>query len=121
MQATLAATLAVAICMTALAQAASPARPAGSAEDRARHLAGQAPHRRDLTPLLLRLIRAYPSLGPAGQARANRVLARPTDNPDPDGNRWHAPEAAASPACTPHFCVPWVEKTADRPSLKDLN
>jgi hypothetical protein len=77
--------------------------------------------RRDLTPLLFRLIRAYPSLAPGDRARASRLLARPTDHPDPDGNAWRVPEADASPACSPNFCVHWVDRGADAPDLRDSN
>jgi hypothetical protein len=120
--------LSLALCAASLAEAGD-SEPAAKAHDRAEAvlrraealLAGHGTYRGDLTPLLLRLVRAYPSLPPSGRARADRVLARPTDHPDPDGNAWHAPEAAASPACSPNFCVHWVEKGVDAPSLKDSN
>jgi hypothetical protein len=84
-------------------------------------LAGKGARRADLTPVLIRLIRAYPALGDAGRARADGLLARPTDSPDPTGNPWSVPEASASPACTAHFCVHWVDISADAPSLADTN
>jgi hypothetical protein len=75
----------------------------------------------ELTAALLRLVRAYPSLAAGDRRQADRLLARPTDRDDPEGNAWRAPEAAASPACTPNFCVHWVARTPDAPSLADAN
>src|SRR5690349_7149778 len=52
------------------------------------------------------------------------AAARP-DNPTPYdktfGVEWDAPEAPASPHCSEHFCVHWVEVSKDAPTLVDLN
>lgn len=47
--------------------------------------------------------------------------ARPTDDPDPDRNTYKAPEAGRSPACTRNFCVHWVAKGDEAPSLADAD
>src|SRR4051794_20356873 len=39
--------------------------------------------KRELTPLVLRLVQAIPSMSREQRREANRLLARPTDNPDP--------------------------------------
>jgi len=75
----------------------------------------------ELTRALLRVVRTYPGLSAAGRRAAARLLSRPTDRRDPEGNSWRAPEAAVSPACTTTFCVHWVERTRDAPSLRDVN
>ncbi len=46
---------------------------------------------------------------------------RPTDNPDPNRNRYTVPQAPQSPSCTAHFCVHWVAEGTDAPSLADAN
>ncbi len=72
----------------------------------------------------------------AGSAHASRGLApaslaskaqkpflmprwRPTDTDDPNRNAYSVPEAPRSPACSPHFCVHWVDQGLDAPSLSD--
>src|SRR5947208_3398041 len=77
---------------------------------------------RDLSPLLARLARALPTLHGAEQRRAARLLARPTDGgADPQQNGWSVPEAPRSPLCSSHYCVHWVESSADAPDLTDSN
>ena len=44
---------------------------------------------------------------------------RPTDNNDPNRNAYSVPEAPASPACSRHFCVHWVDQGLDAPNLSD--
>jgi hypothetical protein len=75
----------------------------------------------DLTRTLMRLVRVYSSLDPAGRRAADRLLSRPTNRNDPEGNAWRAPEARSSPACSPNFCVHWVRRTGDAPRLADAN
>jgi hypothetical protein len=77
--------------------------------------------RTHLTPVLLRLVRSFPQLSKAARERALGLLARPTSRRDPEGNGWRAREAPASPACTPNFCVHWVQRSADAPRLADAN
>lgn len=57
----------------------------------------------------------------APQPRPTEVRPRPTDSDDPNRNAYSVPEAPRSPACSPHFCVHWVEEGLDAPSLKDGN
>jgi Family of unknown function (DUF6055) len=98
------------------ARAASILRRAEGLLDQRRRTA-----RGDLTLALLRLVRAYPALDADARDRADRLLARPSDRRDPLGDSWSAPEAPASPACSTNFCVHWVERTRDAPSLRDRN
>ena len=44
---------------------------------------------------------------------------RPTDTDDPNRNAYSVPEAPRSPACSPHFCVHWVDQGLDAPDLGD--
>ncbi|HEX3735394.1 MAG TPA: MXAN_6640 family putative metalloprotease [Solirubrobacterales bacterium] len=44
---------------------------------------------------------------------------RPTDDPDPNRNAYTVPQAPKSPYCGPNFCVHWVAKGIDAPSLAD--
>jgi len=44
---------------------------------------------------------------------------RPTDGNDPNRNAYSVPEAPASPACSPHFCIHWVDQGLDAPDLSD--
>lgn len=44
---------------------------------------------------------------------------RPTDDNDPNRNAYSVPEAPASPACSRHFCVHWVDQGLDAPNLSD--
>jgi len=53
------------------------------------------------------------------QARPTEERSRPTDNPDPNRNAYSVPEAKNSPACSPHFCVHWVDQGLDAPNLSD--
>jgi hypothetical protein len=69
---------------------------------------------------------AHPSLASnaqvpfiAPQPRPTERRGRPTDNPDPNRNAYSVPEAKNSPACSPHFCVHWVDQGLDAPDLAD--
>jgi hypothetical protein len=77
--------------------------------------------RADVTLALRDLALAMPRLRGEDRRLATALLARPTDNPDPHGHSWHAPEAPASPHCSAHFCVHWVEAEPDAPSLADAD
>ena len=74
---------------------------------------------KEVTTALLALSRSLPSLDPAQRARAEALLARPTDSPDPDGSAYTVPER--TPFCVPHFCVHYVGSTADAPNPADAN
>jgi len=70
--------------------------------------------------------RAAEDLGPADLASdAQKPFLeprwRPTDAEDPNRNAYSVPEAPASPACSRHFCVHWVEEGLDAPNLSDRN
>lgn len=74
------------------------------------------------------LAQAVPSLASPAQKpfvvprpRPTEARARPTDDPDPNRNAYTVPQAKRSPACSPHFCVHWVEEGLDAPNLKDTN
>jgi hypothetical protein len=53
------------------------------------------------------------------QARPDERRERPTDGNDPNRNAYSVPEARRSPACSPHFCVHWVDQGLDAPELTD--
>ncbi|MFL5897255.1 MAG: MXAN_6640 family putative metalloprotease [Solirubrobacterales bacterium] len=55
------------------------------------------------------------------QSRPTESRPRPTDDPDPNRNAYSVPEAKKSPACSPHFCVHWVDEGLDAPNLGDKN
>lgn len=93
------------------------ARAATGDSDRAD--AGRAA--RGATVALRDLARAIPALEGALRREARAILARPTDNPDPQGTTWTASPAAQSPHCSAHFCVHWVDAGAHAPSLADVN
>jgi Family of unknown function (DUF6055) len=76
--------------------------------------------KRELTPLILRLVQAIPSMSPEQRHQANKLLARPTDNPDPQQSAYKVPEHQP-PFCTPHFCLHWVDTTADAPPPVDVD
>jgi hypothetical protein len=77
--------------------------------------------RGDMTVALMRVVQTYGSLDRPGQRRAQRLFARPSNPHDPEGSAWKAPEAPASPSCTADFCVHWVARGRDAPSLRDAN
>jgi Family of unknown function (DUF6055) len=104
-----------------------------SMQDHRRHLAG-------LAAAALLVLLAAPSANAAGdlaaepslasdaqkpfiapQSRPTEARARPTDDPDPNRNAYSVPEAPSSPACSPHFCVHWVDQGLDAPNLSDRN
>jgi hypothetical protein len=64
---------------------------------------------------------ATPSLASKAQKPFLAPRYRPTDGRDPNRNAYSVPEAPASPACSPHFCVHWVVHGLDAPNLTDRN
>ena len=76
------------------------------------------PGRGDLTMLLSDLAIALPRLRGEDARLATALLARPTDGrKDPELNGYAVREAA--PFCSAHFCVHYVRRTRDAPSLQD--
>ncbi|HEU5252523.1 MAG TPA: MXAN_6640 family putative metalloprotease [Solirubrobacterales bacterium] len=73
----------------------------------------------DLAPAELASDAQKPFLLP--QARPDERRERPTDGDDPNRNAYSVPEAPGSPACSPHFCVHWVDQGLDAPNLSDRN
>ena len=55
---------------------------------------------------------ALPRLQPADRAQARRLLARPTDGVDPQGDEYSVPSRRT---CSRRICVHWVPRTADAP------
>jgi hypothetical protein len=53
------------------------------------------------------------------QWRPTQRRPRPTDLRDPNRNAYSVPEAPRSPACSPHFCVHWVDQGLDAPEPAD--
>ena len=122
-----AATVAVAVAPPAAGAAGVPAGSQATAtqaleEVRAvldANLGAPVPGSRDLTIALRDLALAVPKLEGRERRVAVRILARPTDNPDPNRDSWTVPEQP--PHCSAHFCVHYVASTADAPSLADGN
>jgi hypothetical protein len=76
-------------------------------------------HPQEATDAMRDLALAVPELDGRDRSAAVRILARPTDNPDPNRDSWSAPEEP--PVCSAHFCVHYVASTADAPNLADGN
>jgi hypothetical protein len=75
---------------------------------------------REATSALSELADVLPALDRVDKRRARALLARPTDDPDPqapDGQGYSVPEEP--PFCTAHFCVHYVASTEDSPSTTD--
>lgn len=74
----------------------------------------------DVTLALKSLVNSYDDLSGADKRRAKRLLARPTigDTQDGDTAQYQAGTTERS-FCSSHFCVHWVDTTADAPSLTD--
>src|SRR4051812_5831317 len=78
-------------------------------------VAGRTGQGRELTPLLKDLAVKLPALSGADRQRARRLLARPTlgeTAPNEDG---YSVAEHNPPLCSAHFCVHWVDTTADAP------
>lgn len=72
------------------------------------------------TPALAALAVLEHRLKGADRRAARTLLARPTDGAsDPQNDGYTVGEAEESPACSPDFCVHWVETTPDAPSPVD--
>jgi len=77
------------------------------------------PH--DATLVLRDLLARIPELSPSQRQEARRLVARPTDSPDPFGSTYTVAEAPSSPLCTTHVCVHYVVSSNDAPPLVDSN
>ena len=76
------------------------------------------PGRRNLTMLLSEVAISLPRLRGTDRDRAVELLVRPTNGrKDPELNGYSLREA--SPLCSAHFCVHYVRRTRDAPSLQD--
>ena len=73
--------------------------------------------------LILRDLRAHlRELPPSEQATAQELLARPTDGlRDRGGDGYRVAQRDFRRSCTAHFCVHWVTRSSDAPSLADRN
>lgn len=78
-----------------------------------------APAARDTTLAMRDLALAVPKLRGKERRAAIRILARPTDNPDPNRDTYAVREEP--PLCNAHFCVHYVRTTPDAPSPIDAN
>ena len=73
----------------------SPARRPGARASAVAHAASRP------DPVLIRLARAMPALPPAQRRAVRGLLARPTDNPDPDGESYPAAALPTWPRTAP--------------------
>ena len=101
------------------ARAAAPAQTLRKAESIA--LGPGARGGYELTPLLKELTEQLPRLSEGERARARRLLVRPTPSEAaPNESSYTVPEHGP-PWCTAHFCIHWVDTTADAPPLADVD
>src|SRR4051794_4296789 len=78
-------------------------------------VSGQAGHGRELTPLLKDLAVKLPALTGADRRLAQRLLARPTLGETASNEDGYSVGEHSPPLCTAHFCIHWVDTTADAP------
>lgn len=76
---------------------------------------GRAGRGRDLTPLLKDLAVKLPALTGADRVRARRLLARPTLGETASNEDGYSVAEHNPPMCSAHFCIHWVDTTADAP------
>jgi hypothetical protein len=76
---------------------------------------------RETTLVLRDLVAAKSRLSAADRRLANALLARPTDGPGVEGPAgWNGTARASKKRyCNTRFCIHWVRKTNERPSLAD--
>jgi hypothetical protein len=76
---------------------------------------------RGATLILLDLAVNYERLSPADRARADVLLARPTQGAnDPDGQGYQAGTTVQN-SCSANFCLHWVTTTSDAVATADAN
>ena len=100
------------------ALADSPASPTEVLERSEAALRG-AGDGREVTPLLKDLAVALPKLNGEDRKLAQRLLARPTRGEAGPGEEQYAVAEHNPPYCSAHFCIHWVDTTADAPDLRD--
>src|SRR3954447_24660768 len=76
----------------------------------------------ELSPLLKQVAVAAPGMSARNQARARKLLARPTRGTggSPDEPPYQSGTVELS-TCTAHFCIHWVTTSEDAPPLTDAN
>lgn len=79
----------------------------------------ERPSGRDATLILRDLAIRLRDLSGADRREAERLLARPSDGLDAEGNGWTAPSADHRVACETNMCFHWVVSTGDAPALDD--
>src|SRR5437764_3464079 len=84
-------------------------------------LGGRARKAPEPTPLLKQLAVDLPRLNGSARVRAVRLLARPTQNEAAPGESGYSVREHKPAFCSQHFCVHWVDSTADAPPLADAN
>jgi len=102
------------------AAAALPAARAVAVLEEAAGTFRGTPSGRDTSLVLLELARSRAALPPARRAEADRLLARPTDHPDPQQFGYRA-GAQPTSSCQDDFCVHWARRTSDAPDLADAD
>jgi hypothetical protein len=73
----------------------------------------------ELTPLLKQLAVQLPSLHGSDRTRAQRLLARPTQGETATNESGYSVPEHSTPLCSAHFCIHWVDSTADAPPSMD--
>ena len=101
----------------ALLMLAAAATPVASAISPTGLKPGDASGNRPLAPATVASEAQKPFLMP--QSRPTERRERPTDVRDPNRNAYSVPESPASPACSRHFCVHWVDQGLDAPEPTD--
>ena len=76
---------------------------------------------REVTPLLKELAVALPELDGSDRKLAQRLLARPTRGEAGPNEEQYSVAEHDPPYCSAHFCIHWVDTTADAPSLADAD
>jgi hypothetical protein len=78
-------------------------------------VSGRAGQGREVTPLLKDLAVKLPALDGADRKRARRLLARPTLGETATNEDGYTVGEHNPPLCSAHFCIHWVDSTADAP------
>lgn len=75
----------------------------------------------EVTPLLKQLALKLPSLAGPDRRRALRLLARPTPGQGSSNEVEYQTAEHRPELCSEHFCIHWVDSTADAPPKADAN
>src|SRR5215213_8064747 len=111
--------LALALCAPAALAASSPSP--GEVLDRSHAALRGAGDGHEVTPLLKDLAVALPKLDGADRKLAQRLLARPTRGEAAPNEEQYSVAEHNPPLCSAHFCVHWVDSSADAPPTTDDN